>query len=164
MPSTTSTRKSTPRWKSTLGRIRGLERQPSPREPAEEGSVIEHRYGTLNQHGDVGNGEFTDSVFRLMEHRGHLQALEAETVHESAEVFESSALRVEGQRESRQELSKKLKRKLRVDLLPGGEPIAVTLYHLLVAQVGGLSGGLLLVKRSNGASKSHCQHRSPSDS
>ena len=117
---------STKGWKSTLRSIRGFKQSRFLQEPAEKDNlVIEYRCGRFNQGGDVRNGEFADSLFRLMDQRGHLQPLDKKTANGSPHDSESSALRPAAVRDVAEE---------------GGEnqskrewtlPMAVSLYRLV---------------------------------
>ena len=153
MPSSPSTDGSTKGWKFTLRRVRDWQQRASPEQSTEDSPSIAHRYGRFNRPGDLGNGEFADSLVRLMHLRGHLQQVEFGSVDSSAEESEISGfvpIRPVGQGGARvQEES----RKERLDLLPGGEPIAVTLYRFVIG----------LAKRNQPVSKPHRHDQSSSD-
>ena len=143
MPSAPSTNGSTKGWKFALRRIRDWQQRAPSDQSTEDSPSIAHRYGHLNRSGDLGNGEFADSLIRLMHHRGHLQQIEKSgSVDSSAKESDLSGfvpIRVVGQEETRRE---------RLDLLPGSEPLALTLYRFVV--------GLL-------AKKNHRHDQSSSD-
>ena len=152
-PSAPSTSESTKGLKSTLRKIRDWQQHASPEQITEDSPCIAHRYGHFNRPGDLGTGEFADSLVRLMHVRGHLQQIEFGSVDSSAQESEFSGfvpVRVVGQGEARghEEL-----RKERLDLLPGSEPLAVTLYRFVIG----------LAKRNRPISKPHRHDQSSSD-
>lgn len=152
-----STSESTKGWKSTLRGIRGFKQPTFLQEPAEEDPLfIEYRGGRFNRPGDVRDGEFTDSLFRLMDHRGHLQPVETATVNGSLQNSESSALRqasvrAVGKGEGGENVPKR-----EWNLLPGSEPIIMTLYQFF--------NGLVSrpIKRTSSTSNGHHHDRSSS--
>lgn len=136
MPSIPALRESKERCKSVIHKIRAW---PvfQDRAAAGAGPNIESRRGRLNRNGDVDNGQFADSLVRLMHRRG--EWLDEESVNENIQVQASHASRwmLEEEKEEGEEdgwgqsheLSKKQKREL--NLRPGGEPIIVAAYHLV---------------------------------
>ena len=139
MPSMPALRGSKERCKSVLHKTRAW---PAfrHRETAGEGPKIESRGGCLNRPGDVGNGQFADSLMQLMHRRDHLlDAYTEESVHSSASHASSMSMSMLTEQErmweeaqglgQNHELSKKGKREL--NLRPGGEPIVVTAYQLV---------------------------------
>lgn len=143
MPSTKTTAESTNYYRSIRRRIKSWKARIRNTDAEEEGPIVEPRHGSLNQDRDVRDGQFADSVLRSMHHRGYLRTPQAEvsgprpqTVQTVQTVQTSHPRGVEQERElveehdrrHAQELSKKHKRGL--NLSPGGEAIAVTLYRL----------------------------------
>ena len=137
MPNIPALRESKERCKSVLHRIKSWPAFQH-RATAGEDPNIEPRSGRLNRDGDVDNGQFADSLLRLMHRRGQLLDPFAEESVDAAMLEASLILRlIEQERmlEEEQgwgqnhELSKRHKREL--NLLPGGEPIAVAAYRLV---------------------------------
>ena len=126
MSKPTAAHKSTGMCRSTLRKIRFWGRHSSPIEATGEGPYIEPR---MNRCGDLQNGQFADALLRLMHQRGHLE----DPYHET------SVLRSQGGRPcieqdqvlegEKGESANKPKREF--DFRPGGEPIGITLFHLV---------------------------------
>lgn len=148
MSKTTTAPKSASKCRSTLRKLCFWRAHSSPTETTVEGPYIEPR---MNRSGDLQTGQFADALLRVMHQRGHL-----EDPHHQVSALSSQGRRprivqeqvLEGGKGGRPELFKKHKRDF--DLRPGGEPIGITLYHL-VSQ---------LVKDKCTSSKSKdCHHR-----
>ena len=135
MPSMRALRESKERCKSVLHKIRAW---PvfQHRATGGGGPNIESRGGRLNRNGDVDNGQFADSLLRLMHRRDQLldpyaeESVHAPALQASLRLTERERMLEEEQRWGQShELSKKDKRDL--NLLPGSEPIVVAAYHLV---------------------------------
>ena len=121
MPSIPVLRESKERCKSVLHRIRAWPVFQHGA-AAEQGPNIESRRGRLNRNGDIENGQFADSLVRLMHRRGDLLDEESGNDHSNHSSLGMLA-------EKEQAGGKKQKREL--NLLPGGEPMIVAAYHLV---------------------------------
>lgn len=152
MSEPTAAHKSTSKCRPTLRNLRFWRRHSSPIEATEEGPYIEPR---MNRSGDLQNGQFADALLRLMHRRGHLEGPHHETSGLSSQggrpcIEQDQVLKRE--KAERAEQSKKHKREF--DLRPGGEPIGITLYHLV--------SGLVKDKCTSKSKDRHHHHSSNS--
>ena len=132
MPSIPALRQSKERCKSVLHTIRTW---PvfQHRATGGGGLNIESRGGGLNRTGDVDNGQFADSLLRLMHCRDQLldpyaeESVHAPALQASLRLTEQERILEEEEEEQRWGQSHEMSK----NLLPGGEPIAVAAYHLV---------------------------------
>ena len=146
MPSIPFLRESKEKCKSVLHQIRAW---PvfQDKATAAKSPKIESRRGRLNRNGDVDNGQFADSLLQLMHRRDQLldpyDEQWADNINYAQESpafwrrLEEEERQFQGQGWGRSqsqsqshELSQNHKRN-NVNLLPGGQPIAVAAYHLV---------------------------------
>ena len=126
MSKPTAAAKSTSQCRPNLRKLRFWRRHSSPIEAPGEGPYIERR---MNRSEDLQNGQFADALLRLMHQRGHLEDPYHETSVLSAQGGRPCIEQDQVRKGKSAEQAKKHKREF--DLRPGGEPIGITLYHLV---------------------------------